>query len=310
MGPDLLHDAVLHDSAQELAAVAAPFLLDALACGDGAVVAVRPATANVLREALADDPLVQVHEHRYLYRPRTSAAITAFHRLGEQASPGRRIRVVGEVDFGTTAAECHEWQRFEAAINHVFAASPLWRLCLFDTQRLPDVVLTTARSTHPHLLTAAGRAVNHDYVDPATYLSGLAAPEEPVERTPPELTADDVVDLIALRRTVRAHLDTVAGPPDLVEDYLLAVDEMVSNATRHGRRPVGLRLWTPPGRLVCTIRDAGTGPTDPFAGYGPAHGEDLSHGGMGLWLARQLCDHVAISRDDQGSTVRLSTSWA
>ena len=99
------------------------------------------------------------------------------------------------------------------------------------------------------------------------------------------------------------------GAVQLIEDYLLAVDEMTSNAIRHGRRPVGLRLWSAPGRLVCTIRDTGAGPTDAFAGYGPAHGDDLSHGGMGLWLARRLCDHVTVRRDEYGASVRLSTSW-
>jgi hypothetical protein len=31
---------------------------------------------------------------------------------------------------------------------------------------------------------------------------------------------------------------------------------------------------------------------------------------MGLWLARQLCDHVALRRDERGSSVRLTTRWA
>ena len=50
------------------------------------------------------------------------------------------------------------------------------------------------------------------------------------------------------------------------------------------------------------------GPRQPFAGYGPAHGDDLSHGGMGLWLARQLCDHVDILTGPDGVTVRLTTT--
>ena len=86
---------------------------------------------------------------------------------------------------------------------------------------------------------------------------------------------------------------------------------MVSNAVRHGRPPVGLRLWTAADRIVCTISDGGPGWDDPFAGYGPAHGDDLSRGGMGLWLARQLCDHVDISgghgaTGDAGVQVRLT----
>jgi anti-sigma regulatory factor (Ser/Thr protein kinase) len=113
-----------------------------------------------------------------------------------------------------------------------------------------------------------------------------------------------------VRRAVRSLLGTVGGPPDLLEDFLMAVDEITSNAVRHGAPPAGLRLWTAPGRLVATIRDSGSGLEDPFAGYGPAHGQDLSRGGMGLWLARQLCDHVAIRRDARGVSVRLSSGWS
>ena len=312
-GPDTAlgfrHDALLYDSPEELAAVAAPFLLEGLAAGDGAVIAVGPECADVLCEAVGNDPLVLVLDQRSLYRPRTPTAITTFRGLSEQAGPGRRVRVVGEVDFGATPADRDEWQRYESVINVAFAALPLWGLCVFDTRRLSDAVLATAHATHPHLVGAAGRAGNPSYVEPATYLATLPEVDEPLERTPPALAADDVTDFIGLRRRLRAHLGTLDGPPDLIEDFLLAVDEMTSNAIRHGRRPVGLRLWSPPGRLVCTVHDAGSGPTDAFAGYGPAHGEDLSRGGMGLWLARQLCDHVAVRRDEHGAVVRLSTSW-
>ena len=122
-------------------------------------------------------------------------------------------------------------------------------------------------------------------------------PDEPLEATTPRLTAPDVSDFTGLRHALAAELaGTGAGDPDLLEDFRLAVDEMVSNAVRHGRPPVGLRLWTAADRIVCTISDGGPGWDDAFAGYGPAHGDDLSRGGMGLWLARQLCDHVDISR--------------
>ncbi|SDF03052.1 Anti-sigma regulatory factor (Ser/Thr protein kinase) [Blastococcus aurantiacus] len=307
-GPGFRHDAVFYDSADELADIAAPFLLEGLEAGDGAVIAAGPEAAAALHDALGNHPLVLVLERHALYRVRTPTAITTFRGLGEQASPGRRVRVVGEVDFGATAGDRTEWQRYEAVINSAFASAPLWGLCAFSTE-LPEPVLDTARHTHPHVVGRTGRMPNADFVDPATYLAGLPVPDEPLERTSPALAADDITDFIALRRTIRAHLRTVAGPEDLLEDFQLAVDEMTSNATRHGSRPVGLRLWSAPGRLVCTISDAGAGPSDPFAGYGPAHGEDLSAGGMGLWLARQLCDHVALRRDAHGNSVRLTTHW-
>ena len=306
--PAFRHDVLFYDAVTGLADVAAPFLLEGLAVGDGAVIAAGPEAAEVLRDAVGNHPLVLVLERHDPYRTRTPTAMNAFRGLGERASPGRRVRVVGEVDFGTTAADWHEWQRYEAVINSAFAASPLWGLCVMSTA-LPEPLLTTARHTHAHVRTAAGRAANPDYVDPATFLATLTVPDVPLERTPPALSADDVTDSVALRRTVRNRLGAVDGPPDLIEDFLLAAEEVLSNAFRHGRRPVGLRLWTAPGGLVCTISDAGAGPIDPFAGYGPAHGEDLSAGGMGLWLARQLCDHVAIRSDEHGSSVRLTTHW-
>ncbi|WP_104530540.1 sensor histidine kinase [Blastococcus saxobsidens] len=304
------HDGLIHESIDELTAVAASFLLEGLAAGDAAVLAVGPATTELLREAVGDDPRLLVLDRHQLYRSRTPTAITTFRRLAaEHAAAGRRVRVVGEVDFGTTEADWHEWQRYESVINDAFAPFPLWGLCVFDAERLPRPLLDTARHTHPQLRSREGLTPNQEYVDPERYLATLPVPAEPLEGTVPALAVEDVADFTGLRHAVRRLLAGVDGPADHVEDFLLAVDEMASNALRHGRAPVALRLWTAPGTLVCTISDSGRGWTDPFAGYGPAHGADLSAGGMGLWLARQLCDHVALRRDGSGASVRLTTRW-
>jgi anti-sigma regulatory factor (Ser/Thr protein kinase) len=147
-------------------------------------------------------------------------------------------------------------------------------------------------------------------VDPEDFLQSLPVPPEPLEDTEPLLQADAVRDLRGLRRELAdraADAKLAPGSEPALEDFLLAVDEMTTNALRHGRPPVSLRLWANEERLVCTITDRGAGFEDPFIGYGPAHGEDLSLGGMGLWLARQLCDHVDITPDGTGVQVRLTT---
>ncbi len=307
--PGYRHDALVYDGVDELVAVAAPWLLDGLASGDAALIATGAATTGPLREAVGDDPRVMVVEQHSMYRARTPTAITTFRRFAaEHAAPGRRLRVVGETDYGTTAAEWREWQAYEAVVNVALAPHPLWGLCVVDAA-LPEPILTSVRSTHPQLVTASGRAPNPDFVDPASYLRALPVPDEPLEATPAAFADDVVTDYTGLRHTVRDLLEGVEGPPDVLEDFLMAVDEITSNAVRHGAPPAGLRLWTAPGRLVATVRDSGDGLADPFAGYGPAHGQDLSAGGMGLWLARQLCDQVAIRRDEHGVSVRLSTSW-
>jgi anti-sigma regulatory factor (Ser/Thr protein kinase) len=303
------HDALIYDSTATLVDVAAPFLLDGLAAGDAAVIATSAGTAEALREAVGDDPRVHVVARADVYRARTPAVITTFRRLAKEWSPGDvgRVRVVGEADFGTTERDWLEWQRYEAVINEALTGWRLWGLCVFDADRLPQPVLDSAVRTHQSLVTRDGRAPNPAFTDPADYLRSLPVPPEPLLDTAPRLSVPDVADFIGLRHAVAAELRTLNAPRDLVEDFLLAVDEMTSNAVRHGRPPIGLRLWIATDRIVCTIEDRGAGWDDPFAGYGPAHGKDLSRGGMGLWLARQLCDHVDISQDGEGVSVRLTT---
>jgi len=306
------HDALLYDDREQLVAAAVPFLLDGLAAGDAVVIATSAATASVLRDAVDADPRVHVLDRGDVYRARTPTAITTFRRLADERSAEgvRHVRVVGEVDFGETERDWLEWQRYESVINKALADWPLWGLCIFDTQRLPEPLLESARRTHRSLVTPDGRSPNPGFVAPDDYLRSLPIPVEPLESTTPRLWARDVADFIGLRHAVAAELATVDAPRDLIEDYLLAVDEMSSNAVRHGKPPVSLRLWVGEDRIVCTIDDHGPGFDDPFAGYGPAHGEDLSRGGMGLWLARQLCDHVDLSADDDGAHVRLTIRLA
>jgi anti-sigma regulatory factor (Ser/Thr protein kinase) len=304
---DYRHDAFLYDDDEDLVRVVAPFLRDGLAAGDAAVIATTPRATALLSEAVGSHPLLHVLERHDAYRARTPSAITTFRGLAERYAVNGvpRVRVVGEVDFGATERDWLEWQRYESVINEALADWPLWGLCVFDTQRLPLPLLDSAAATHPALLGADGRAPNPGFVHPAEYVRGLPVPEEPLEATSPQLTAPDVSDFIGLRHAVAGELARTRADADLVEDFLLAVDEMVSNAVRHGRPPVCLRLWTAADRIVCTIGDGGPGWDDPFAGYGPAHGDDLSRGGMGLWLARQLCDHVDISGGPGGTGVQV-----
>ena len=305
----LLHDALLFSSPDELAAATVPFVQEGLAAGDVVVVTASPATADVVRTAV-DDDRVRVLPRDVAYGRRTPAAVTAFRRLTDElaATGARRVRVLGETDFGRTEREQLEWQRYEAVLNDALADRPLWGLCLFDTTRLPEPVLESVARTHPTVVVGRSRTPNPRFVDPAAYLRGLPVPEEPLQSGVPRLAVDGVADLIALRHAVAAELAAVGGPREVVEDFLLAVDETTSNAVRHGAPPVGLRLWTSADRVVCTVTDHGPGLDDPFVGYGPAHGDDLSRGGMGVWLARQLCDHVDISSGPDGVTVRLTTA--
>ena len=305
-----VHDMLLHDSPEELLEVAVPFVRSGLEAGDAVVLATSETSSRLLTDALGGDDDVLVLPRGEVYRTRTPTALTTVRRMvGERIAAGiPRVRVLAEIDFGPTPRDWLEWQRYEAVVNEALAPLPLWGLCAYSTAQLPDELITTGLQTHPHLHTASGRRDNPDFVEPAAYLRALPVPAEPLERTEPLLRVEDVREFSGLRRAVAGVLAGLGGDPDLLEDLHLAIDEMSSNAVRHGGPPVTLRLWAGQDRVVCRISDGGSGMDSPFAGYGPAHGEDLSRGGMGLWLARQLCDHVDVIDDGNGLTVRLTTS--
>jgi anti-sigma regulatory factor (Ser/Thr protein kinase) len=307
------HRALIADSDAALVSGATAFVREGVAAGQPVVVACSEATATLLRAALGEQSRAHWAEWSDVFGSGAAAAVTAVRRLAERhrgAGATVVVRVVLEPLAGPDPDTWREWQRYEAVLDHEVADEPMLALCVTDTRRAPQPLVDTARATHPVLAGAAGLQPNPDHRDPERYLQELPVPSEPLEDTEPLLRADAVRDLRGLRRELAdraADAKLAPGSQPALEDFLLAVDEMTTNALRHGRPPVSLRLWASEERLVCTITDRGAGFEDPFIGYGPAHGDDLSLGGMGLWLARQLCDHVDITPDGTGVQVRLTT---
>ena len=312
------HRALIGASDAALVDGAVAFVQAGIDRGEPVVVACTEVTTELLQKALADRPEVVWVDWDDVYDNGPAAAITAVRRLGERyrVDGVPVVRLVLEPFAGPDPDTWREWQRYDAVLDHqlheaeLLGDDPLQVLCLCDTRRVPEPLVAAARATHPFLQVDGEEQSNPDHVDAEEYLLGLPVPAEPLESTEPLLRADGVRDLRGLRRDLTQRATDATLPPGsgpALEDFLLAVDEMTTNALRHGRPPVDLRLWAGEKRLVCTITDHGAGLQDPFIGYGPAHGADLSLGGMGLWLARQLCDHVDITTAEDGVRVRLTT---
>ena len=97
---------------------------------------------------------------------------------------------------------------------------------------------------------------------------------------------DSVAELPLVRAEVRAHL---AGPRlgDLRDRLVLALDEMASNALRHGGGRVRATVRPLAGAWLVESRDGA--PDSPPT---PAVGRDPSEGGLGLYLVAELAtDH-------------------
>jgi anti-sigma regulatory factor (Ser/Thr protein kinase) len=91
----------------------------------------------------------------------------------------------------------------------------------------------------------------------------------------------------------------------ILPDLVIGVSEAVSNAWRHGRPPVMVRIWTASGRMLVRVHDTGPGPGNPLAGLAPAWAGPGLHG-AGLWLIRMLGLDAALIRSRDGFTVRLA----
>lgn len=305
-----VHTAFVVGSDDALLDGVVPWLETGLAAGDVTVLSCAEETAGLLRAALGASETQLPNDPRVSMRgSRGPDAIAAARRLLDRAaeSPSGALRVLGAPDFGPELRGRREGQRFESVVNDLLAGAPLEVLCVYDQRRLSPDVVASAGQTHPHLLVDGARVASAGYLPPAQYLPALPLPREPMEDGPPLFAVDGARSLGTLRHQLAAVLATCVPDRDQGADLHLAVSEMAANAFRHGTPPVSARVWASADRVVCTITDCGTGFADPLAGFQPAHGDDLSQGGMGLWLARKLWDHVDLLPGPDGLTVRLSS---
>ena len=123
---------------------------------------------------------------------------------------------------------------------------------------------------------------------------------EPVNLSLPPTSSS----LPALRRAVARTLGKIDD--DLVADVVLALDEAVSNAVRHGSRggePVEVTVDCDGEWVEMTVRDGGPTPRLPRL---PAEPPPVLHtGGRGLWLILQLVDEVRLQRVGEGTRLVL-----
>lgn len=120
----------------------------------------------------------------------------------------------------------------------------------------------------------------------------------------PELLSEDftVNDLPRLRSLV-ARAAMLAGlTARVIEDLVTAVNEIATNAIRYAG-----------GRGRITISSFARGVSVEISDHGPGLPANLraerpapeATGGRGIWMARRLCERMAISSSPYGVTVRL-----
>ena len=263
----LRHDAFVYESDDSFADRMVPFITDGLAAGDATVAVTTRANVSLLRDALGDEREQVAFVDRDEWYTRPAKVIAGYDKtLRFHLRAGApRVRVVGEVQFGSTPADWDEWTVYESLLNRAFVDRPAWIVCPYDARSLPDAVLHGAAHTHSQVLTDDWRD-SLSYDDPAQLVRALTPAPDPL----PQLRA---VPLDTNPRGFRADLGremAAAGVPDAeAGDMLLAATEILANIARHGDGPSGMRVGRVGERFVCELSDRGPGLDDPFAGYVP-----------------------------------------
>jgi anti-sigma regulatory factor (Ser/Thr protein kinase) len=151
----------------------------------------------------------------------------------------------------------------------------------------------------------------------------MATPESPrtqhpgagVSRAPVparvEVFARDFVaaDVTVMRHELRRHAEGAGLGGDALDDFVAAVNELVTNAVRHGGGKGSLRLTRDADTVIVDVSDRGEG----FSGSlplsaGPPPGD--IPGGRGILLARRLTDTLLISDGPEGVTVTVTRCLA
>jgi anti-sigma regulatory factor (Ser/Thr protein kinase) len=203
--------------------------------------------------------------------------------------------------------EVSDYLRMESAANVVYQPYPVEILCPYDASALRSELIEACRRTHAELLDDLGVRPSPQFVDPRRFIPDSTVAAVP-PATAPRIACLTGADVPAARHFTREMVRRAGLPEGVVDDVVLAVSELVSNALTHGRPPAQLSVYTEhaPGLapvLVCHVHDDGGVPVDALAGYAPPTG--LGTSGRGLWMARQLCDSVEVSTEAGVTHVRV-----
>jgi len=306
----LEHTAAFHGSAGDLLDQLAPLVEQALERDEPLVIALQPATERALAERLdgrlaSEDRLVRLRQPDdgpAGASAQTLAAGWALELRAMSIAKGRPVTVLNEHTAALDGADGRFWTELDAALNVALADLPVRITCFYPELPLHLEILDGARRNHPLLLTDGELRHNPGHHDPRAVLAARPAAPPPLLGPPDVRLSFSAWQLHDVRTSVERALSGHAYERERVEDIVLAVNELATNAVEHGTPEAQLSLWTGGHGLLCEIDDGGT-LRDPLPGLQAPHPAEPR--GRGVWIARQLCDSLHVWADGRGTHVRV-----
>jgi serine/threonine-protein kinase RsbW len=118
----------------------------------------------------------------------------------------------------------------------------------------------------------------------------------------------DLANLKEVRREIDGRLRLVGLSHDRTDDFVVAINEVLTNAVEHGGGIGTVELSQADGHFRCVVHDRGRGiPHDVECNRRP---DATTERGRGLWLAFALCADLVIDSSLGGTTVTLAINVA
>lgn len=294
------HEALFYSGERDFVKKTLPFIRDSIDSREPILVVVSERKIELLKEKLgsANGHLMFAAMAQVGFNP--ARIIPAWQEFVDE-SPDGRCRGIGEpVSAERGADELIEAQIHESLLNVAFGGgTPLWLMCPYDESVLRADVIDEAYRSHPFIHDGQEHH-NTSY----RALDSSNAFDWPLPKAP--AGAVEMIfskeDLEAVRNFISAQAHQTGFSQNKLDDLVLVVNEIATNSLKYGGGGGLLRLWREVDAVVCEVGD--TGKIDqPLAGRLRPTG-DLE-GGMGLWLANQLCDLVQVRSYKTGSVVRV-----
>jgi anti-sigma regulatory factor (Ser/Thr protein kinase) len=298
-GEAMRHNAFVYESDDEYVARSVAFLKDGLEAGDACMLGNTRDGIAMMRDALGPDAhRVSFFDVSSTYTRPARAVATYYGAFLEHLRRAPSVRAIADMQLSPTPGDWDEWTGYEALTNLAYSHLPVWVVCTYDGNGLPDAVREGVWRTHPAEVLSDGWRASDQFEDPRELVRKLTPEPDPL----PELRSFSAgEDLERFRERLARELVAEKVPGAKALDMLVAGTEIAANAVRHGAGIEEVRVGRAEGRFVCEVIDRGSGFDDPAAGYlAPRAGT-----GSGLWVARQLTWRVESFHSPRGFTVRM-----
>ncbi|MFC5995898.1 ATP-binding protein [Pseudonocardia hispaniensis] len=300
----LQHAAGYFSSLDDLVAQLLPLVSRALERGEPVALAVRPGTERALYTALGRrGGLIALTEpYPFSRGSGQTTAVRLARELRELTRSSAHATLISEHDSRYDGVDGRYWTEFDAAANIALGDLPVSLLCFYPELPLHLEILEGARRNHPLLLADGEFRPNPAHRTPQDVLAETPAPAPALLGAPAVQLTYTAWQLRDVRAAVTNLMTDSAFGSTRIEDVVLAINEVATNAVEHGTREAQLSLWLSTDGLVCEVHDGGR-LADPLPGLRAPRPTDPR--GRGMWIARQLCDLLHVWQDHTGTHVRL-----